>query len=238
MGHLCGGQKVFFAAHDKYQKVCTLHKPAFWLRIPPYERTAPQKMPFRLRISPYEWNAQVNFLPLTPHTIKSALSAKTPFELISYYMNVLYCKNRRRRFLLKLILHGFAAYHKVCTHCKPAFWLRIPPYERTAPQKMPFRLRISPYEWNAQVNFLPLTPHTIKSALSAKTPFELISYYMNVLYCKNRRRRFLPKLILRGFAAYHKVRTLRKNAVGVFAQVNFLSLTTNTIKSALSAKTP
>ena len=92
-----------FAAHDKYQKVCTLHKPAFWLRIPPYERTAPQKMPFRLRISPYEWNAQVNFLPLTPHTIKSALSANPPFELISYYMNVLYCKNRRRRFLPKLI---------------------------------------------------------------------------------------------------------------------------------------
>ena len=111
---------MFFAAHDKYQKVCTLHKPAFWLRIPPYERTAPQKMPFRLRISPYEWNAQVNFLPLTPHTIKSALSANPPFELISYYMNVLYCKNRRRRFLLKLILHGFAAYHKVCTLRKNA----------------------------------------------------------------------------------------------------------------------
>lgn len=111
---------MFFAAHDKYQKVCTLHKPAFWLRIPPYERTAPQKTPFRLRISPYEWNAQVNFLPPTTNTKKSALSAKTPFELISYYMNVLYCKNRRRRFLPKLILRGFAAYHKVRTLCKNA----------------------------------------------------------------------------------------------------------------------
>lgn len=120
MGHLCIGQKVFFAAHDKYQKVCTLHKPAFWLRIPPYERTAPQKTPFRLRISPYEWNAQVNFLPPTTNTKKSALSAKTPFELISYYMNVLYCKNRRRRFLPKLILRGFAAYHKVRTLRKNA----------------------------------------------------------------------------------------------------------------------
>ena len=136
-------------------------------------------------------------MPPTTYTRRSALSANPPFELISYYMNVLYCKNRRRRFLLKLILRGFAAYHKVRTLRKNACGVF------------------------AQVNFLPLTPHTIKSALSANPPFELISYYMNVLYCKNRRRRFLLKLILHGFAAYHKVRTLRKNAVGVFAQVNF-----------------